>query len=58
MAWVGLFGSVVAVVQGVAWLGPRRLAPRPFAGGSLATAGVVLLGLSLLHLAVPGFWGD
>ena len=57
MGWLGLFVSLVALVQGVAWLGPRRGAPRPIVGGVLATVGMTGFGLSLLHLAVPAFFG-
>lgn len=58
MGWVGAFASLVAIVQGVAWLGPTRGSPRPWAGGALATLGLVVFGLSLLHLTVPGFFGS
>ena len=52
LALVGL----VALVQGVAWLGPRRATPRPIRGGVLASGGLLLLGLSLLLGFVPDFF--
>lgn len=56
MAWVVLATGLVAILQGAAWLGPRKRRPRALAGATLATLGVLAFGLSLLHLCAPGFF--
>jgi hypothetical protein len=55
MGYVGVLLGLVATVQGVAWLG--RDPPRIRRGAVLAPVGLALVGISLLHLLVPGFFG-
>jgi hypothetical protein len=56
VAWVLAFVSLVAILQGAAWLGPREGPPRAWRGAALMTAGIVGLGLALCHLLVPGLF--
>ena len=44
MGYLFVLASLVALVQGVAWLGPRRGAPRVLRGIALSTVGVLGLG--------------
>ena len=53
---LGLLVGTIALLQGVAWLGPRRGRPRALAGATLATAGMLVLIGALLTGLVPGFW--
>jgi hypothetical protein len=55
MAVLGALLGLVATVQGVAWLG--REPTRTLHGAVLAPVGLSLLGISLLHLLVPDFFG-
>jgi len=52
-----VFASLVALVQGVAWLGPRRGPPRVLRGAALGVLGVLGLGVGLVLALVPGFFG-
>jgi hypothetical protein len=56
VVWLLLPVCVVALLQGVAWLGAPRGQPRPIFGAALACAGMLGLGLTLLHLCAPGFF--
>ncbi|MBL4689165.1 MAG: hypothetical protein JKY37_31525 [Nannocystaceae bacterium] len=49
--------GMIATLQGAAWLGPRRARPRPVVGAALLVAGLLVSGVALLALLVPGFWG-
>jgi hypothetical protein len=58
MAWLGAFLGLVALAQGVAWLGGADVGRRRKTQGAvLAPAGLLMLLLSLLHLLVPHFFG-
>lgn len=58
VAWLGALVGLVAMIQGVAWLGGARTGRRRrMQGGALAPIGLALFVLSLLHLLVPEFWG-
>lgn len=53
---LGFLVGTIALLQGVAWLGPRRGRPRVLAGAALATSGMLVLIAALLTGLVPGFW--
>ena len=53
---LGLVTGTIALLQGAAWLGPRRGRPRALAGAALATTGVLVMIAALLTGLVPGFW--
>ncbi|MEM6997020.1 MAG: hypothetical protein AAF721_41335 [Myxococcota bacterium] len=54
---VGVTVAIIAVLQGAAWLGPRRRRRRGLAGALLLALGLLALQVSLLWPLVPGFWG-
>jgi hypothetical protein len=57
VAWLGAFLGLVALVQGVAWLGSADVGRRRKTQGAvLAPVGLLMLLLSLLHLLVPEFF--
>ena len=57
VAFVLAFVGLVALVQGVAWLGSTRTSPaRRGLGSVLAPLGLLLLSGAVVHLLVPGFW--
>lgn len=56
MGIVGVVIGLIAVLQGAAWLGPRRGPPRGLLGATLTSAGLLLIGASLLYALAPGFY--
>lgn len=56
VAIAGMVASLIAILQGAAWLGPRRARVRPWAGATLCGLGLLGLGAALLGQAVPEFW--
>lgn len=58
MAYVTAFAGLVALLQGVAWIGGSRANGRQrVMGSALAPAGLLLLAGSVLTVLVPDFWG-
>lgn len=57
MAIVGIVVGLVALLQGVAWLGPREGPPRALAGAALAAGGLLLALLAMLGQLAPDFYG-
>lgn len=54
MGYLIAFVSLVAVIQGAVWLGPRRGLPWARRGAALCVVGVLGLGFGLVLVLVPG----
>jgi hypothetical protein len=57
VAYVGIVGALVGIVQAVAWLGAGQIGVRRRRQAMvLAVVSVLVLMLCLVHALVPGFW--
>lgn len=57
MAYVTAFVGLVALLQGVAWIGGHDVSARDrFIGGALAPLGLLAFAFSVLTILVPAFW--